>query len=103
MIKDFNRAGEDAWLLGLSSDFRYFGDTGFSGFINYAWGDTPDNGSDASPDQSEFDLTLDYKPRTGVAKGLWFRLRAAFVDQDGADGKDLRDIRLIANYDFSVL
>jgi len=103
MIKDFDRAGEDAWLLGLSSDFSYFGDTGFSGFINYAWGDTPDNGSDASPDQSEFDLTLDYKPRTGVVKGLWFRLRAAFVDQDGSDGNDLRDIRLIANYDFSVL
>lgn len=103
MIKNFDRAGEDAWLLGLSSDFRYFGDTGFSGFINYAWGDTPDNGSDVSPDQSEFDLTLDFKPRSGVAKGLWFRLRAAFVDQDGADGKDLRDIRLIANYDFSVL
>ena len=103
MIKDFNRAGEDAWLLGLSSDFSYFGDTGFSAFINYAWGDTPDNGSDASPDQSEFDLTLDYKPKTGVAKGLWFRLRAAFVDQDGADSRDLRDIRLIANYDFSVL
>ena len=103
MIKDFNRAGEDAWLLGLSSDFGYFGDNSFSGFINYAWGDTPDNGSDASPDQSEFDLTLDYKPKTGVAKGLWFRLRAAFVDQDGADSRDLRDIRLIANYDFSVL
>jgi hypothetical protein len=103
MIKDFDRAGEDAWLLGLSSDFSYFGDTGFSGFINYAWGDTPDNGSDASPDQSEFDITLDYKPKTGVTKGLWFRLRAAFVDQDGSDGNDLRDIRLIANYDFSVL
>ncbi len=103
MIKDFNRAGEDAWLLGLSSDFGYFGDNSFSGFINYAWSDTPDNGSDASPDQSEFDLTLDYKPKTGVAKGLWFRLRAAFVDQDGADSRDLRDIRLIANYDFSVL
>ena len=103
MIRDFDRAGEDAWLLGLSSDFSYFGDNHFSGFINYAWGDTPDTGNDASPDESELDLTLDYKPKTGVAKGLWFRLRAAFVNQDGADGKDLRDIRLIANYDFSVL
>lgn len=103
MIRDFDRAGEDAWLLGLSSDFSYFGDNAFSGFINYAWGDTPDNGADASPDESELDLTLDYKPGTGVAKGLWFRLRAAFVDQDGANRKDLRDIRLIANYDFSLL
>ena len=25
MIKDFDRAGEDAWLVGLSTDFRFFG------------------------------------------------------------------------------
>ncbi len=103
MIRDFDRAGEDAWLLGLSTDFSHFGDNGFSGFINYAWGDTPDNGADASPDESELDLTLDYKPEAGLMKGLWFRLRAAIVNQDGAGRKDLRDIRLIANYDFSVL
>jgi hypothetical protein len=103
MIKDFDRAGEDAWLVGLSSDFRYFGDNAFSGFINYARGDTADRGRNASPDQSELDLTLDYKPGAGMLKGLWFRLRGAFVDQDGSAAKDLRDIRLIANYDFSIL
>ena len=103
MIKDFDRAGEDAWLLGLSSDFRYFGDNAFSGFVNYARGDTADQGGKASPDQSEFDLTLDYKPEAGTLKGLWFRLRGAFVDQDGSDGSDLREIRFIANYDFSIL
>ncbi len=101
IIENFNRAGEDAWLLGLSSDFSYFGDNGFSAFINYARGDTPDNGSNASPDQSELDLTVDYKPGTGLAKELWFRLRGAFVNQDG--GNDLREVHLIANYDFSVL
>ncbi len=103
IIENFNRAGEDAWLLGLSSDFSYFGDNGFSAFLNYAQGDTPDNGSDASPDQSELDLTLDYKPKMGFAKGLWFRLRGAFVDQDGSNDNDLREVHLIANYDFSVL
>jgi len=103
IVENFNRAGEDAWLLGLSSDFSYFGDNGFSAFINYARGDTPDNGSNASPDQSELDLTLDYKPGTGLAKGLWFRLRGAVVDQDGNNDNDLREVHLIANYDFSVL
>ena len=103
MIKDFDRAGEDAWLVGLSSDFRYFGENAFSAFINYAWGDTPDHGSKASPDQSELDVTLDYKPEAGTIKGLWFRLRGAFVDQDGSGSRDLEDIRFIANYDFSVL
>ena len=103
MIKDFDRADENAWLVGLSSDFRYFGENGFSGFINYARGDTPDHGSNASPDQSEFDITLDYKPLAGTFKGLWFRLRGALVDQDGNGGTDLRDIRFIVNYDYSVL
>lgn len=103
MIKDFDRADEDAWLVGLSSDFRYFGEHGFSGFINYARGDTPDCGSNASPDQSEFDITLDYRPVAGIFKGLWFRLRGALADQDGSDGTDLKEIRFIVNYDFSIL
>jgi hypothetical protein len=34
---------------------------------------------------------------------LWFRLRGAFVDQDGSGSTDLKDIRFIANYDFSML
>ena len=103
MVKDFDRAGEDAWLVGLSTDFRFWGQNGFSGFVNYAWSETPDHDSNASPDQSEFDLTLDYKPESGLFKGLWFRLRGAFVDQDGSGSSDLKDIRFIANYDFSIL
>lgn len=103
MLKDFDRADESAWLVRLSSDFRYFGDHGFSGFINYARGDTPDHGSNASPDQSELDITLDYKPKAKKYKGLWFRLRGAFVDRDGNSGEDLKDIRFIVNYDFPVL
>ncbi len=103
MIQDFDRAGEDAWLVGLSTDFSHFGANPFSGFINYARGTTPDRGSKASADQSELDVTLDYRPVTGRFKGLWLRLRGAFVDQEGKAGSDLRDIRLIANYDFSVL
>lgn len=100
MIRDFDRAGEDAWLLSLASDFQGFGDNAFSGFINLARGNTPDNGSDSSPNEAELDLTLDYKPATGMLKGLWIRLRGAFVNEDG--GADLRDVRLIINYAFPL-
>jgi hypothetical protein len=103
MIKDFDRAGEDAWLVGMSSDFSIFGKNPFSGFINYARGDTPDHGRNASPDQSEFDITLDYKPASGILTGLWFRLRGAFVGQEGSHGEDLMDIRFIVNYDFPIM
>jgi hypothetical protein len=102
MIEDFDRAGEDAWLIGLSSDFSYFGDNGFSGFINYAKGDTPDKGRIASADQSEFDVTLDYRFREGIMKGFWVRVRGASVDRDGSSGKDVRDFRVILNHDIAI-
>jgi len=102
MVEDFDRAGEDAWLVGLSTDFSRFGDNGFSAFINYAKGSTPDKGRLASPDQSELDMTLDYRFRESAFDGLWIRLRSARVDRDGSSGNDIRDFRAIVNYDVSV-
>ena len=61
MLQSFNRAREDGWLLGLSYDFSRVGLPGLSGFLNYADGNTPDGGSLASPDQTEFNLTVDYR------------------------------------------
>lgn len=95
--KDFDRAGEDAWLVGLSYDFSRVGLPGLSAFANYASGDTPDNGSKASPDQQEFDLTMDYR-FSDVLDGLWIRGRTAFVDQDGEGAEDSTDYRIIVNY-----
>ncbi|MEA3274270.1 MAG: OprD family outer membrane porin [Pseudomonadota bacterium] len=103
IVQDFDRAGEDAWLLGLSYDFAGIGAKGLSGFVNYANGDTPDNGRNASPDQEELDITLDYKPELGALKGLWFRARAAFVDQQGAGAQDIADYRFILNYEIPLL
>jgi hypothetical protein len=97
MNRDFNRAGEDAWLIGLSYDFSRLGLPGLSAFTNYARGDTPDHGRGAAPDQQEFDLTVDYRPG-GPLEGLWIRGRTAHVDQDGGDGEDSVDYRLIVNY-----
>jgi hypothetical protein len=95
--KDFDRAGEDAWLVGVSYDFSRLGLAGLSAFANYASGDTPDSGSKASPDQKELDLTLDYR-FSDTPDGLWIRARTAFVDQDGHAGEDSQDYRLIVNY-----
>jgi hypothetical protein len=105
MIKSFNRADEDAWLIGASYDFARIGVPGLSGFINYARGNTLDSGNNASPDQGEFDITVDYRFQSGALKGLWLRARAAFVDQedDVAGASDVRDYRLILNYDLPIL
>lgn len=94
MVKDFDRAGEKAWLLGLSYDFGKLGLEGLSASVKYGRGDAPD----FSPDQEELDITLDYRPGQGRLSGLWLRLRAAWVDQHGAGAQDLKDYRVILNY-----
>jgi hypothetical protein len=102
MLKDFNRADEDAWLVGLSYDFGFVGIDGLSFFANYAGGNTPDSGLNASPDQEEFDLTVDYRFEKGPLKGLWLRFRSAFVDQDGPNAEDIDHFRIIMNYDIPI-
>jgi len=96
LVEDFNRAGEDAWLIGLSCDFARIGLDGLSAFSNYVRGDTPDRGKVASPDQKELDFTLDYRPGGSLLKGLWIRARAGFVDRNHAG--DINDYRIIVNY-----
>ena len=105
MIQSFNRAHEDGWLAGLSYDFSELGLPGLSAFVNYADGDTPDRGPRSSPDQTEFDVTVDYRVQYRPLKGLWFRARAGFLDQDDdvAGANDVDDYRVIVNYELSVL
>jgi hypothetical protein len=105
MVSGFNRAEEDGFLVGLSCDFGQFGLRGLSGFVNYAEGDTPDDGPRASPDQRELDLTIDYRLPASLLKGLWLRGRAAFLDRDDdvPGGGDITDYRVILNYEFSFL
>jgi hypothetical protein len=103
IVRDFNRAGEDAWLIGMSYDFEYVGWNGLSGFVNYASGDTPSSGGKASPDQDELGFTMDYRPRDGIFEGFWLRARAAFIDEHGVGANDLEDYRLILNYTLPLL
>ena len=105
MLQSFNRAKEDGWLLGLSYDFSRVGLPGLSGFLNYADGDTPDGGPLASPDQSEFDITIDYRFQSRALYGLWLRARAATLDQDDEvfGANDIDDYRIIINYERSIL
>jgi hypothetical protein len=103
MQAKFDRAGEDAWRAGLSFDSKTMGVDGLSAFVDYARGNTPDAGDAASPDQEEFDFTVDYQLKNGLFDGLWLRVRASFLDQHGPTGRDTDEIRLILNYDLPVL
>lgn len=105
IINDFDRAGEDAMTVGYSHDFGQVGPGALSLFANIVRGDTPDTGPIASPDTTEFDLTVDWRLNEGWSEKIWVRFRGAWTHQDddypGAD--DLFDFRIIVNYDFDLL
>jgi len=104
IVEDFDRAGEDAWLIGATHDFGQVGIGELSLFGNIVSGNTPDSGPSASPDQVEYDLTVDYRMNRGWADRLWLRVRVAYVDQDEAlGGNDFLDFRIIVNYDLETL
>ena len=103
IVEDFDRAGEDAWMVGGNYSFGRRGPGELDVFANIVSGDTPDTGQTASPDETEYDLTADYRIKEGPARNLWVRLRAAFIDQDEAvNGDDFFDFRIIVNWDFSA-
>ena len=103
MKSDFNRAGEQAWMVGLSYNFSRVGLKGVSMITKFASGYNAEDFSsgDARPDQQEFDITVDYYPPAGrPLAGFWLRLRAAKRWQDGQD--DTHDIRILLNYTYSI-
>lgn len=104
---NFDRADERAFLIGVAHNSGLLGRFGFSNFLNIAWGrDAVDPVTNSRlPDRREFDFTIDFKPKEGRWHGWWVRLRAAFIDteNDGRDWHEVRDYRLIVNYEIPVL
>ena len=103
MKSDFNRAGEQAWMVGLTYNFSRIGLKGFSMNTKYASGFNAETRTDSSlrVDEQEFDLTFDYYPPAGrPLAGFWLRVRGAKRWQDGLDSS--HDIRVLLNYTYSV-
>jgi hypothetical protein len=103
MESDFDRAGEDAWLVGVAYDFGRLGLRGLSAFVNFAQGTGARDPSTGQPlaNEREFDLTVDYRvTERGWLQGLWLRLRGAILE---SGGNTQTEVRLILNYAFPVL
>jgi hypothetical protein len=101
--QDFNRANEKAWMLGFAYDFSRDLTQGLSGYVNAAWGTdaiNPSTRKDA-PNQAEYDFNVDYRPpwiQPTPLRGIWFRARAAILDQQ--DAKTLGyQFRIIINWE----
>jgi outer membrane porin, OprD family len=93
-VEDFNRAGEDAFLLRAAYDIRFI--EGLSAYALWVHGTEPDAADQFARD--EVDFNLQWAPKKGVLKGLSLRLRYAMVEQHGGDSDRLTDLRAIANY-----
>ncbi len=101
MRRDFNRAGEEAWQVGIAYDFARLGIDGLSTFANYAegYGARDSETRESLPNEREFNITLDYKPSFGFLGGFWLRIRGAVAETD----KTSTDLRVIFNHELPVL
>jgi hypothetical protein len=103
MEENFQRAGEDAWNVGLSYHLDRFGLPGLSGFTKYSEGRHAIDATthDSLPDIKEFNMTIDYRPGGGLFKGFWLRVRGSHADYEGIS-RTTKSLRLILNYDFKL-
>jgi hypothetical protein len=104
-VQDFNRAGENALMVKGSYDFSKLGLGGLTayGLWVHGWGAVNPSTKADVYQQDEYDCDLQWRPKSGILKGLWFRLRYAHIVQRGAGNATMDDIRAIINYDFSLL
>jgi hypothetical protein len=104
-VQDFNRAGEDAFLVKGSYDFSRLGLDGVTAYALWVhgWNAINPSTNGAVFQQDEYDGDLQWRPKGGALKGFWFRVRYAHVAQRGAGDGTLDDFRTIINYDLSLL
>lgn len=97
-VEDFNRAGEDAWLI--RGQYTFPKHTGLSMYALYVAGSNPDSAGGYG--RGEADFNLQWTPPEGTFKGLMVRLRYAKVMQDDPGDTDLSDLRLMVFYDLPL-
>jgi hypothetical protein len=102
--RDFDHAGETAWGVKVSYDFKGLGLPGLTAFVWYAEGTgliDPATGL-AAPDEREYNFDVTYTFQSGRLKGLQIKARAAVIDLEGTPGL-LPDVRLILNWPLPLL
>jgi len=104
IVKSFNLAGQQAWLLGGAYDFAALNAPGLllNAAIVHGWDAINASTGAAQPNWTEYDLTLDYRFSAKTwpewARPFWVRGRAASVDQGSAG--NIQDYRIIVNYEW---
>jgi len=101
-VQDFNRAGEQAFMLRGAFDFSKVGLEGLTAYALWVHGwNRTDPGHVYNED--EYNIDIQWRAKDGLLKGLWPRFRYAHVDQRGGSSSSLNDVRVIMNYEIAVL
>jgi hypothetical protein len=104
-VDNFNRAGENAFILKVSYDLAHLGFEGVTGYGLFVrgWGRVDPSTMDPVPDENEFDVDFQWRPKWSFLKGLWLRTRYAVVHQYEGPKKYSHNFRVIVNYDLPLL
>lgn len=105
--QDFDRANEKAVLFGALYDFASLGAKGLSAYVNigHGWDAINPTTRQKAPVQTEYDVNVDYRPPfkfPAFLQGLWFRARAAVLDQEHAKQTGYQ-FRLIVNWERDLI
>jgi outer membrane porin, OprD family len=104
-VKDFNRAGEKAFMVKAAYDFTPLGLESVTAYALFVHGwdrINPTTGQNAT-NENELDLDLQWKPKSGILKNFWPRVRYGVVHQSEGEKNYIHDFRIILNYHFSLL
>jgi hypothetical protein len=102
---DFNNAGQQAFMIQGTYNFKHFGLEGvtFYALLVHGWNWVNPTTRQPVPQENEFNLDLQWKPKIASLEGLWFRLCYAHNWQWKGVSESVDELRLIVNYHFSVL
>lgn len=93
-IDDFDRSGEDAWMLRAAYNFRVV--RNLSAYALYVHGSQPEAPNQYARDES--DLNLQWMADSGSLRGLTLRVRYGHVSQAGPVAAHADQLRLILYY-----
>jgi hypothetical protein len=104
-VEDFNRAGEEAFMIRLAYDFSRIRLEGLTATALWVHGwNRVDPATKASVNnEDEYDVDIQWRPKAGLLKGFWPRVRYGRVEQRDGSSKSINDLRVIVNYEISVL
>lgn len=94
-VEDFNRDGEDAFLL--RAGYKFESIKGASMHVLWVNGSDPDSPTEFARD--EYDFNFQWALPDGFLKGLMVRLRYAYISQDDPANSDQTDARIMIFYD----